>query len=68
LPRTRSLEALLAGVGIQADAYLNLEEDLGIAKRGPFTSLEFTDQEVRAVAEALIAVVEAEERKDEPDA
>jgi uncharacterized metal-binding protein len=59
---------LLAGVGIEPDVYLNLEEDLGIAKRGPFTSLEFTDQEVQAVADALIAVIEAEERKGEPDA
>jgi len=58
---------LLAGVGIKPDVYLNLEEDLGIAKRGPFTSLEFTDQEVQAVAEALIALMEAEERKGQPD-
>ncbi|MGB9723974.1 MAG: putative zinc-binding protein [Chloroflexia bacterium] len=57
---------LLAGVGIQPDAYLNLEEDLGIAKKGPFTSLDFTDQEVRAVAEALIALLEAGKGKGEP--
>lgn len=50
---------LLVGVGIAPDVYLNLEEDLGIAKRGPFTSLEFTDQEVQAVADALIAAIEA---------
>jgi uncharacterized metal-binding protein len=59
---------LLAGVGIEPDVYLNLEEDLGIAKRGPFTSLEFTDQEVQAVTDALIAVIESEERKGEPGA
>lgn len=50
---------LLAGAGIQADAYLNLEEDLGIAKEGPFTSLEFTQQEVQRVADALVALIEA---------
>ena len=58
---------LLAGVGIEPAVYLNLEEDLGIAKRGPFTSLEFTDQEVQAVADALIAAIEAEGRKTEAD-
>ncbi|MGB9776065.1 MAG: putative zinc-binding protein [Anaerolineae bacterium] len=51
---------LLAGVGIQPDVYLNLEEDLGIAKKGPFTSLEFTDPEVQAVADALLAAVESQ--------
>jgi len=50
---------LLAGVGIEPAIYLNLEEDLGIAKRGPFTSLEFTDREVQAVANALVTLIEA---------
>ena len=59
---------LLAGVGITPDVYLNLEQDLGIAKQGPFTSLEFTEQEVQAVAGALIALLEAEARKGEPGA
>lgn len=49
---------LLAGVGIVPDVYLNLEEHLGIAKKGPFTSLEFTSQEVQAVADALVMAVE----------
>jgi uncharacterized metal-binding protein len=50
---------LLAGVGIEPAIYLNLEEDLGIAKRGPFSGPEFTDQEVQAVADALVTVIEA---------
>lgn len=50
---------LLAGVGIEPGIYLNLEKDLGMAKKGPFTGLEFTDQEVQAVADALIAAIEA---------
>jgi len=54
---------LLAGVGIEPDVYLNLEEHLGIAKSGPFTSLEFTEQEVQTVAEALIAAIQAEEQQ-----
>jgi len=50
---------LLAGVGIEPDVYLNLEEHLGIAKSGPFTSLEFTEQQVQAVADALVAAIGA---------
>jgi uncharacterized metal-binding protein len=50
---------LLAGVGIEPAIYLNLEEDLGIVKRGPFTSLEFTAPEVQAVADALVKVIQA---------
>jgi uncharacterized metal-binding protein len=49
---------LLAGVGIEPDVYLNLEEHLGIAKSGPFTSLEFTEQQVQAVADALVTAIE----------
>lgn len=49
---------LLSGMGIAPNIYLNLEEHLGIAKSGPFTSLEFTDQDVQAVADALIAAIE----------
>ncbi len=51
---------LLTGVGITPAVYLNLEQDLGIAKSGPFTSLEFTDQEVQAAVDALIAAIEAD--------
>ncbi len=50
---------LLASVGIEPAIYLNLEEDLGITKRGPFTSLEFTEQEVQAVTSALITRIQA---------
>jgi uncharacterized metal-binding protein len=55
---------LLAGVGIEPAMYLNLEEDLGIAKRGPFTGLEFTGQEVQAVADALVAAIHAGAKGD----
>lgn len=53
-----SARQLLAGVGIEPDGYLNLEEHLGIAKSGPFTSLEFTEQQVQTVADALVAAIE----------
>jgi len=57
---------LLAGVGIEPAIYLNLEEDLGIAKNGPFTSLEFTDLEVQAVANALVTLIEARPEEASP--
>jgi uncharacterized metal-binding protein len=50
---------LLAGAGISPDVYLNLEQDLGIGKKGPFTSLDFTEQEVQTVADTLVALTEA---------
>ncbi len=50
---------LLAGVHVTADAYLNLEADLGIHKLGPFTSHEFDDEQLEAVTRAIAAAVEA---------
>lgn len=48
---------LLESTGMSPSGYLNLEEDLGIIKRGPFTSLEFTDQEIQRVADALMTLI-----------
>jgi uncharacterized metal-binding protein len=58
--RNACAKNLLAGVGIAPGAYLNLENDLGIVKKGPFTSLEFTDREVQAVCEALVRIITEE--------
>lgn len=55
--RNRCARGLLERQGITPAKYLNLEEDLGIAKSGPFTSWEFTDQEVQIVADALVAAI-----------
>jgi len=48
---------LLAGVGIVPDVYLNLETDLHLSKLGPFSSLEFTDEEISQVVDAVLAAV-----------
>jgi uncharacterized metal-binding protein len=48
---------LLAAVGIKPQAYLNLETDLGLVKKGPFTSLDFIEEEVKGVAEKIIALI-----------
>jgi uncharacterized metal-binding protein len=49
---------LLASVGIEPDLYLNLEEHLEIGKNGPFTSLEYTDSQVQAVADAIVSLIQ----------
>jgi len=48
---------LLTDKGIVPDVYLNLEEDLHLTKQGPFSSLAFTDDEVKRVADAIVAAV-----------
>lgn len=53
---------LLAQVEIVPDAYLNLEGDLNLHKKGPFTSLEFTSVDVHRVADAIIAAIAALDR------
>jgi len=49
---------LLADKGIVPDVYLNLETDLHLTKQGPFSSLAFTDDEFKRVADAIIAAGE----------
>ena len=44
---------LLAGVGIEPALYVNLEEQLGLDKLGPFTSLDYSQQDVMRVADYL---------------
>jgi hypothetical protein len=36
---------------------MNIETNLGIQKLGPFTSLNFTDEQVNAVADALVTAI-----------
>jgi uncharacterized metal-binding protein len=49
---------LLAEKGIKVDLCLNLETDLGFIKQGPFSSLAFTEEEIRRIADALITAGE----------
>jgi uncharacterized metal-binding protein len=55
--RNACARKLLADKGIVPDVYLNLEEDLHLTKQGPFSSLAFTDDEVKRVADAIVAAV-----------
>ena len=40
-------------LGIACSCYLNLEDDLHIAKRGPFSTLEVSEEEIGRVLDAL---------------
>jgi len=48
---------LLAEKGIVPDVYLNLEEDLHLTKQGPFSSLEFTNDEIKHISDVIFDTV-----------
>ena len=45
-------------VGINYDRYINLEKDLGIKKKGPFTSLEYSDNEIKKVSSYIFEKID----------
>jgi uncharacterized metal-binding protein len=49
---------LLAGFGIEPTTYLNLEADLHFKKQGPFTSLDYTGEQVEIVVHAILTAIE----------
>ncbi len=44
---------ILEGLGIKYDAYLNLEYDLKIMKSGPFTTLDYSEDDLTKVEDAI---------------
>jgi uncharacterized metal-binding protein len=48
---------LLAEKGITPDVYLNLEENLHLIKQGPFSSLEFTDDQIKQISDVIFDTV-----------
>ena len=44
-------------IGLWYEFYVNVEEDVGIKKLGPFTTLEFSQEEVEMVKEVILAVI-----------
>ncbi len=47
---------ILGQLGISYDAYINLE-DLGLKKLGPFTTLEYSEEELEKVYRALASKI-----------
>ena len=44
-------------IGLWYEFYVNVEEDVGIKKLGPFSTLEFSQEEVEMVKEVILAVI-----------
>jgi len=45
---------LLGGIDIFPDSYINLETDLHYIKKGPFSSMDYTVEDVNKIADAII--------------
>lgn len=45
---------ILDALGIKYDNYINLEYDLEIKKSGPFTTLKYSEDEVKKVSNAIL--------------
>lgn len=50
---------LVAQAGISFQGYLNLEEDLGVKKLGPFSTLEYADHELTELQDAIRALIDS---------
>lgn len=53
----RCAKSLLERENILPDFYLNIEEDLKIDKKGPFSTLNYTDREINMVTGKILSIV-----------
>jgi len=49
---------LLSTLGIRYDKYLNLEYDLGIKKLGPFSTMDYSEEDVEKVSSAIMKKIQ----------
>ena len=49
---------VLEKLGLEYDAYLNIEKDIGIRKIGPFSTLEYSQEEVEKVKNEINKLIE----------
>jgi len=56
--RNECARKILNTLGIKYEKYLNLEYDLRINKLGPFTTLEYSEEDVEKVSSAIIKKVQ----------
>ncbi len=52
--RRKCVKNLLEKIGIRIDLYINIEEELGIRKKGPFTTHDYSSDELRKVVEHIL--------------
>jgi len=48
---------ILTNLHIDYDVYINLENDFQIKKKGPFTSLEFSDEDVEKIKKYVLGKI-----------
>ena len=56
--RNECARKILKRLGIGYEAYINLEYDLGIRKLGPFTTLEYSEDDVERISSAITKRIE----------
>jgi uncharacterized metal-binding protein len=49
---------ILNALGIGYDKYLNLEYDLGIKKLGPFSTMDYSEEDVEKVSSAIMKKIQ----------
>jgi uncharacterized metal-binding protein len=56
--RNECARKIMDTLGIKYEKYLNLEYDLQINKLGPFTTLEYSEEDVEKVSSAIIKKIQ----------
>jgi uncharacterized metal-binding protein len=56
--RNECARKILNTLGIKYEKYLNLEYDLQINKQGPFTTLQYSEEDVEKVSSAIIKKIQ----------
>jgi len=56
--RNECSRKILNTLGIKCDEYLNLEYDLGIKKLGPFSTMNYSAEDVEKVSSAIIKKIQ----------
>lgn len=54
---------IAASRSVTYDSYLNLEHDLGIKKLGPFTTLQYSNDDVKRVKESIRNIIDRGRRQ-----
>jgi uncharacterized metal-binding protein len=56
--RNECSRKILNTLGIKYDKYLNLEYDLGIKKLGPFSTMNYSEEDVEKISSAIIKKIQ----------
>jgi uncharacterized metal-binding protein len=56
--RNECARKILNALGIRYDKYLNLEYDLGIKKLGPFSTMDYSEEDVEKVSSAIMKKIQ----------